>query len=201
MNARASFDPLEGGGSTARLPLVGLLLVQVVVGYEWFMSGVTKLYRGGFPSGLADELRQKSKDAPGWYRSFLEDLIIPNASTVGYLTELSELLIGLGLIAAAAVWVLRWARLPRGGRIAVLTVTILASLGGTLMAVNFHLANGGTHPWLIAKSGFDEGIDLDSVLPAIQLVLVLVSAGLLRALRRQGPTSGDREGDAAGRRS
>ncbi len=67
----------------SRLPLVGLLLVQFVVGYEWVLSGLTKIYRGGFPGGLADELREKSTGAPGWYRSFLDGSIIPNASTFG----------------------------------------------------------------------------------------------------------------------
>jgi hypothetical protein len=55
------------------------------------------------------------------------------------------------------------------------------------MAVNFHLANGGTHPWLIPKSGFDESVDLDSLLPAIQLVLIGVSVGVWRSLRATKP--------------
>lgn len=56
------------------------------------------------------------------------------------------------------------------------------------MAVNFHLANGASDPWLIASSGFDEGIDLDSLLPAIQLVLVGVSLATWRAgLKRDKP--------------
>jgi len=28
---------------------LGLLAVQIVIGYEWFMSGLTKIVRGGFP--------------------------------------------------------------------------------------------------------------------------------------------------------
>jgi hypothetical protein len=51
------------------------------------------------------------------------------------------------------------------------------------MNVNFHLANGSSHPWLIPKDGFDEGVDLDSLMPAVQLVLAGVSAGLLLSLR------------------
>jgi hypothetical protein len=67
----------------------------------------------------------------------------------------------------------------------VLATTAFASLVAIFMAVNFHLANGAPHPWLIPKDGFDEGIDLDSLLPAIQLVLVGVSVGLLHTLRRK----------------
>jgi len=175
-------DSTSGLGS--RLPLVGLLLVQVFIGYEWFMSGVTKIYRGGFPSGLADELREKSEGAPGWYKSFLDGSVIPNASAFGYLIEIGELVIGIALLVAAVVWLFRWERLPNIGRVAVLAVTALASLGAIFMAVNFHLANGAPHPYLIPKDGFDEGVDLDSLLPLLQLVLIAVSVGFLRALRR-----------------
>jgi len=157
--------------------------VQLLVGYEWFISGLTKIVRGGFPSGLAKELSDKSAGAPGWYKSFLDGSIIPHASTFGYLIEIGELLVGLALIVAALVWLARWERLPDRGRLAVLATTIVASLGGIFMAVNFHLANGAPHPWLIPKSGFDEGVDLDSLLPAVQLVLLAVSAGLVRSLR------------------
>jgi len=172
-------------GAVSRLPLVGLLLVQLLVGYEWLMSGLTKIVRGGFPSGLAAELREKSDGASGWYKSFLDGSVIPHASTFGYLIESGELVVGLALVAAALVWLLRWERLPYSGRVAILVATALASLGATFMAVNFHLANGASHPWLIPKDGFDEGIDLDSLLPAVQLVLVGVSVAFLRTLRRE----------------
>lgn len=41
-------------------------------------------------------------------------------------------------------------------------VQSLATAGAILMNVNFHLANGSPHPWLIPKEGFDEGVDMDS---------------------------------------
>jgi len=145
--------------------------------------GLTKIVRGGFPSGLAKELTEKSQDAPGWYRSFLEGSIIPNASAFGYLIEIAELLVGLVLFVAALVWLTRWERLPEPGRVGVLATTVLASLVAVFMAVNFHLANGAPHPWLIPKDGFDEGIDLDSLLPAIQLVLIGVSLAVWRSQR------------------
>jgi hypothetical protein len=181
-------DSSDTSPRASRLPLIGLLLVQLLVGYEWVMSGLTKIVRGGFPGGLAAELREKSVGASGWYKSFLDGAVIPHASTFGYLIEIGELVVGLALVAAAIVWLLRWERLPYSGRVAVLTTTALASLGAIFMAVNFHLANGAPHPWLIPKDGFDEGIDLDSLLPAVQLVLVGVSFGLLGALRRERRT-------------
>ena len=169
----------------ARLPLIGLLAIQLIIGYEWFMSGLTKLVRGGFPSGLADELTEKSEGIGGWYRDLLDDVVIPNASGFGYLIELSELAVGVALIVAATIWLFAWERLGAGGRTAVLAATVLAALGGVLMNAAFHLANGSAHPWLIPGDGFDEGVDLDSLLPAIQLVLAAVAAGTWLALRRE----------------
>jgi uncharacterized membrane protein YphA (DoxX/SURF4 family) len=169
--------------TTTRLPLIGLLLIQIFVGYEWLDSGLTKIVRGGFPSGLASDLTDRVKAAPGWYRSFVDGSIIPNAVAFGYLIEIGELVVGIGLIAAAIVWLTRWERLPDAGRRGVLATTIVAAFFGIVMAVNFHIANGGNHPWLIPKDGFDESVDLDALLPAIQLALMIVSVGFWRALR------------------
>ncbi len=180
-------DAQAQGTGASRIPLMGLLLVQLFVGYEWFMSGLTKIVRGGFPGGLAKELSDKSTGAAHWYKSFLDGAIIPHATVFGYLIEIGELLVGAALIAAALVWLLRWQRLPQGGRLAVLATTVLASLGAIFMAVNFHLANGAPHPWLIPKDGFDESIDLDSLLPMVQLVLIGVSVAYWRSLRSGKP--------------
>jgi thiosulfate dehydrogenase (quinone) large subunit len=174
--------------STSRIPLIGLLAVQLIVGYEWLMSGVTKIVRGDFPSGLPGELREKSEGMSGWYKSFLDGTVIPNASAFGYLIEIGELLVDVALIVAALVWLFRWERLPINGRLAVLATIALASLAAIFMTINFHLANAAPHPWLIPQDGFDEGIDLDSLLPAIQLVLIGVSVGLWRELRHASHT-------------
>ena len=171
--------------NVARIGLLGLLAVQALLGYEWLMSGLTKIVRGGFPGGLADELREKSEGAASWYTSFLDSAVIPNARLFGVLIIVGELLVGVALLAAALLWAFRWDRLGYGGRIGVLAATLTASLGGILMNLNFHLANGSAHPWLIPGDGFDEGVDLDSFMPAVQLVLVIVSVVVWRAMRRQ----------------
>jgi uncharacterized membrane protein YphA (DoxX/SURF4 family) len=75
--------------------------VQVVLGYEWFVSGLTKLVRGGFPQGLADELREMSHGAPGWYKDFLASVVLPRAQAFGYAIEVAGLAAGAILIATA----------------------------------------------------------------------------------------------------
>jgi hypothetical protein len=54
MNAIATQGRSVDGGEAESLPLVGLLFVQLLVGYEWFVSGLTKVVRSGFPGGLAE---------------------------------------------------------------------------------------------------------------------------------------------------
>ena len=61
----------------------------------------------------------------------------------------------------------------------------VAALAATLMNVNFHIASGGHHPWLLAKDAFGEGVDLDSLLPMLQLTLAAVSGKLLFDMYRE----------------
>ena len=174
---------------SARLPLFGLLTIQLFIGYEWFMSGITKMVRGGFPAGLADELTDKSQGAPGWYANILDNVVIPNAKAFGYVSEIGEVLVGVALIGAAAIWLFRWHSLPQPARAATLGLVVFASLAGVFMNVNFHLANGSAHPWLLPGSGFDEGVDLDSLMPAIQLAIAGVAGALLWQMRTAPDTT------------
>ena len=166
------------------LSMIGLLLVEMIIGYEWLVSGVAKVVRGGFPSGLANELLEKSVGAPAWYGSLMKGAFIPYAEVFGYLIEITEVLAGVALLVGPFIWLCRWDRVSDRTRTTVLFFIAVAAIGGTFLAINFHLANGGSHPWLIPESGFDEGIDLDSVLPAIQIVIAAVNIILFRRLRR-----------------
>ena len=174
------------GAQRAHLFEAGLLVVALFVGYEWLMSGLAKLVRGGFPSGLADELREKSEGISGWYQRFIEDTVIPNGASFGILIEVGELVIGVALIAAAATLLARRDLGMRGQSIAMVAIAA-AAVGAIVMNVAFHLANGSAHPWLIPAEGFDEGVDLDSLMPLIELALLVVSIRWLRALRRAAP--------------
>jgi hypothetical protein len=174
----------HGGALSVGLGLKGLLTVQLAVGYEWFMSGLTKVVRGGFPSGLGADLQDNAAAASPWYRWFLEHVIIPNGQVVGYLIEIAEVLTGAALIAAALLWLLRWQRLPSWGRSAALWSIVVAAVAGIVMAVNFHLSKGSTHPWIIPREGFDESVDLDSLLPFIQAVFIWMSVASWLSLRR-----------------
>src|SRR5262252_8256390 len=105
MKPRNPFADVSSAG--ARVPLAAVLAVQSVVAYEWLNSAFTKIVHGGFASGLADQLAKNSDGAPAWYRTVLETAIIPHAAIFGYLIQFGELLVGAGLIATAAVLLVR----------------------------------------------------------------------------------------------
>lgn len=183
--------PNTNGSSTtqqnvcAGAALVTLLAVQIIIGWEWLASGITKVASGTFVSGLAGELHDKSRETAGWYRSFLDSSIIPNAHTFGVLIEIGEIAVGLTFILGAVVWLTRWARLSDRLHVSLLGAIMAAALAATFMAINFHLANGGNHPWLIPKDGFDETIDVDSVLAMIQLSFTVFCGYLIAKIRHQ----------------
>lgn len=182
------------------LALKGLCIVMAFIGYEWFMSGLTKLVRGGFPTGLAEELAEKSEGTVGWYKSFLESAIIPNAKAFGILIEIGEVAIGVALIGGAIALLFRWHRLGYREEIVVWSAIAAGSLAAIFMNINFHLANGSAHPWLIPKDGFDEGVDMDSLLPLIEIVFAVIALKLIARLRadRASDHAAAPAGDAGG---
>ena len=185
---QASSDTLRGKPS---LSMIGLLLVEMIIGYEWFMSGLVKIVRGDFPAGLAASLVEKAADTPAWYTSLMNSAFIPNAVAFGYVIEVAEILAGVALIAGPLLWLIAWDRVSDRIRKAVLFFIVAATIGGAFLAINLHIANGGGHPWLIAASSFDEGIDLDSVLPAMQIVIAIVSIILYQRLRQEPQDAAD----------
>ncbi len=140
--AASTTESSSGTKSQAALALKALLVVQILIGYEWFMSGLTKVVDGGFPSGLGDELRETSEGVGGWYESFLDGTVIPNAKLFGVLIEVGELAIGIALIGAAIVWLVRWSRLPDWGQTLVLIATAAAAVGGASWRSTFTLPAG-----------------------------------------------------------
>ena len=160
------------------------LLIQAVVGYEWFASGLTKLVHGDFPPGLAADLQERAKQAAPWYRHFLHSVVIPHASGFGYAIEVTEVLSGLVLIGAAAILLVRKDRIGRRSTLWLAALTGCAALAGLVLAINFVLANRmGFSP--VAPDSFDESISLDALLVGVQIVLLGVALALLAGLRSE----------------
>lgn len=168
---------------SARPLLLGLLGVQIFLGYEWLMSGLAKVLAGDFVSSLASTLSDQTKDMSGLYKSFIDSVVIPNGQIFGYMVMVGELALGVVLIGAALLWITRWSEMSHAGRQVVLGLIVMAGFVAIFMNVNFHIAGGASHPWLIAADPNGEGVDLDSLMPIIQVIISAVAFTLLRRLR------------------
>jgi thiosulfate dehydrogenase [quinone] large subunit len=123
------------------------LVVRLYVGYEWFTAGWDKLtgrsiafdsfgevskggpwvfsgHEGAALSGfVAGALKQTQGAHPavqGWYASFLQNIVLPNAAVFSYIITFGEICVGLGLILGV--------------------LTGIAAFFGVFMNLNFMLA-------------------------------------------------------------
>ena len=162
--------------------LIALSLMQVVIGYEWLVSGLSKLANGNFANGLTAELRDLSTQASPWYGHFLKSAIVPHAVAFGYLIEIAELIAGLVLVGVAVSELTLGARLTRRTRLALRRLAVAALAAGIILVANFELANGGSFGLRLASDSFDEGVDLDTIMVAAQLALLVA---FMPAVRRR----------------
>jgi hypothetical protein len=183
MKSRNPFADVSSVSS--RVPLAAVLVVQSVVAYEWLNSALTKIVRGGFAAGLADQLAKNSATAPGWYRGLLESVVIPHGAVFAYLIEAGELLVGIGLIATAAVLFAKGQRLGVATLRALLAVVAAAALAGAFMNLNFSLFSGNPPVWSLGSDAFSEGISIDGVLMLVQVAMAGSAAALVYSLRQR----------------
>lgn len=85
------------------------LIIRVYLGYAWITAGWGKAtsdnWTGenagaaltGFVKGAVAKSTE-GKDVSGWYASFLESSVLPNAKLFSYMVAYGEVLVGLGLI-------------------------------------------------------------------------------------------------------
>lgn len=164
-----------------------LAAIQAVVACEWLVSGTNKVLSRSFPQGLAGALVMSDMLNPnGWYVAFLHAVVLPHSILFGYLIESAELAIGAVLLGGAALLV---GRAPRVGTpqhylaTGMLATVAVAALAGTFLCVNFHFWMGdGLVPTLNPGRPFDEGIDLDTLLPPLCLIIALANFRLFEAL-------------------
>jgi thiosulfate dehydrogenase [quinone] large subunit len=89
------------------------LAVRLWLGYEWFNAGYQKIWgsersafwfgsgaavKGFAAAGVAGSTAGKGGASYGWWAGFLHNFVIPNASWIGRLISVGELLIGVALI-------------------------------------------------------------------------------------------------------
>jgi hypothetical protein len=161
--------------------------LQGILGWEWLVSGVNKVASGSFPNGLAATLSDGVKSNPnGWYVAFLRAVVLPHSVAFGYIIEVVEVLAGLALLAGAVTLL---GGLHRQGepryRLAVTQVAAaaIAALACMILCVNFHFFMGdGVLPGVSASYAFNEGVDLDTLMPPLALVVLVFNLYALRLM-------------------
>ncbi len=182
-SAKSRLDALR---EKAGLPMIGFLVLQMILGFEWFWSGLAKIMMpGGFPQALPDALGDMIQNSPAWYANFLTGFVVPHSMLFGFIIEISEFLIGVAFLFGPLLWFFVWDRVPNFVRTALFSLTAAAAIGGFFMAVNFHIAMGNSQPWILPTSGLDESVDLDSMVAAMQIVIATVNLVLLGYLQQE----------------
>ncbi len=147
-----------------QLSIYWLLLIQLILGYEWLNSAWEKFTKPEFMDGIEKTIAIfAAKTHYGWYGSFLRS---SDAQFFGNLTRFGELLVGLGLVAGAVYMLTAY---PKYLKWAFITV-LAASVGACLLNLSFYLAAGWSSP---STSG------INVVMGLVSAVLALVYAKLL----------------------
>ena len=169
------------GVSTPNIALSGL---QLLVGYEWLISGMDKILLGTFPSAMDGLLTASINGGrlPGFFAALLQTLVVPQAAFFGVLIEWGEALAGLGLLAAGSVTLLR----PLAERYLKLRAAItfshganlldrlapVAAIGAGLLGLSFFLLDGVPLPWFSPSIAYGGAIDTGLFLALASVILL-----------------------------
>jgi thiosulfate dehydrogenase [quinone] large subunit len=163
---------------------VALAGLQLVIGYQWLVSGVDKILLGSFPAQMGHLLAGQigSGKLPGYFAASLRTLVVPNAPAFGYAIMLGETLAGLGLIAAGLLAFTRplaearlagrpWRAFALADRL-VTGLSPLAAAGAGLLGLSYYLLDGAPTLWLTPSLAYGGAIAPGMVVALACLVLV-----------------------------
>jgi len=141
---------------TSNMAAWPVLLLRIYAGLLFAIHGWGKVGRGdGFAEGMTGFLQSHQEDAFGFYWSFVETAVLPQAPLFAGLVAWGELLMGIALIFGFA--------------------TRYAALGGIFLMLNFWFAKGAS---------FLTATNYDAVWLMIFLVLAFTPAGQIGGLDR-----------------
>lgn len=130
------------------LNLWPITLLRVYTGVFFAWHGFRKISGGNFGEGLKGFVSGRLDDAFGFFRPFLESVVLPYNEVFAYLVSWGELLVGLALIVGLA--------------------TRYASIAGAIMLMSF---------WFTKGQSILDGQNHDSIWVMIFIVLAVVHAG------------------------
>lgn len=147
---------LDAEQETAAARLYGIpavaCVLQIVVAYEWIVSGLDKIGNAHFDSQLVSVLQQSSQGSRyGWYISLLHQFMLPNHTLFALLVQVTEPILGLALLFGGALGLLRLQ-----ARVMIFTALAVtaALLGSAFLSLNYFFQGDGPIPWINPSSSF-----------------------------------------------
>lgn len=174
--------PVVSLTTSTNIALAGL---QLVIGYQWLVSGVDKMLLGSFPAQMGQLLAGQisSGKLPAYFAALLQLLVVPNAAVFGDAIMLGETLAGLGLVAAGLLALLRpFAEARTSGRLwevfamtdrVVTGLAPLAAVGAGLLGLSYYLLDGAPPLWFTPSLAYGGAIAPGMVVALASIVLVV----------------------------
>jgi hypothetical protein len=166
-------------------PNIALAGLELLIGYEWLVSGVDKLLLGTFPAMMTGLLNGSLSGGrlPDFFAALLRGLVLPNAQLFGYFIEWSETLAGVALMAVGLVTLLR----PLAERYLKLRAALVfsygarlldvvapfAAAGAGLLGLSFFLLDGLPTAWFAPSTAYGGAIDTGFFLAIASVILVV----------------------------
>lgn len=120
-----------------------LLSILLFDGLIFLRSSFGKFTSGNFPDSLGGILTRFASNNPNpFYKSFLENIAIPNSQAFGQLVFWGEALVAASIVIPALYLIFR----PKTKSRITLWVLIAGLIGGAFLNLNFWLASGYTSP-------------------------------------------------------
>lgn len=174
---------------------IALAGLQLVIGYQWLVSGSDKILLGTFPAQVGYLLMGQitSGKLPAYFAVLLESLVVPNASVFGYGIMFGETLAGLGLTAAGLLMLLSpFVEAHISGRLwksfavidgLVTCLAPIAAIGAGLLGLSYYVLDGAPTLWFTPSLAYGGAIAPGMVVALASLVLVVAQVFRLRASR------------------
>lgn len=115
----SSLDEFRNKKTTHLWPIT---MLRIYTGVFFLYFGFGKIKRGNFAEGMEGFLNMQLDNTFGFFRPFIESVVLPNKAVFAFLVAWGELAIGLALILGLAT---RW-----------------ASIAGAIMVASFWFAKG-----------------------------------------------------------
>lgn len=162
--------------------LLGLSLplyaIQLILAYEWVLSGIDKVVDPNFAAQLPATVRGSTLVNPyGWYSALLKQFVLPNTALLAPAVQVGELAIGIVLIVSAVLWM--WRPLSRSATY-VGWLACFALSGSVLLSLNYSFQQGTPLPWVNAGQAMSPGVGIDMLVAFLSMALLAANLWALR---------------------